>query len=465
MKSVKAVVGAALPALCMLAAGPTSALAQDYDGDTVLDGVDAYPCDASMSGVGYAPGASVRGTLLFEDLWPSAGDLDFNDLVLGYHYEVRTSTLGVTRLLATYDVRALGLVLNPGLGLQLPVSQDQVAAVRHRVDGGDWNVPHTRDEGGPFTVRVHESLLSLFGESAAAGYVNTESDRPRVAPVRIELEVDFVQPLAFSLADAPFDLFIYRSDDWSHQIHLPRYGGTQSMDASLFGSADDGSTAGRHFVDTYGLPFVLDIPGDAVYPVERTPISSLYPQITTFAASAGTQAQDYYLTPDLAHAYADSEGNGAPAVAAVPARPADLSCILEPWPTPSARARSGGCFWSWRSRTSGFSFSGAGINGTSRWFRMDYGAPKTLTAVRISAWNGTYRKGGVRYFRIETSDDASSWTEIYRSTHPNASGWRNYSFPAATARYFRIVIWGTYMNISTSCGRGQFQGAVDFFNP
>ena len=59
------------------------ALIVDADNDGVQDSDDAYPNDAARAYNNVFP-SSGYSTLMFEDLWPSLGDYDFNDFVADY---------------------------------------------------------------------------------------------------------------------------------------------------------------------------------------------------------------------------------------------------------------------------------------------------------------------------------------------------------------------------------------------
>ncbi len=58
----------------------------DTDGDGVDDENDAYPTDPDRSTDQYLPSENTYGTMAFEDLWPSEGDYDFNDMVVNYNW-------------------------------------------------------------------------------------------------------------------------------------------------------------------------------------------------------------------------------------------------------------------------------------------------------------------------------------------------------------------------------------------
>ena len=64
---------------------------KDKDGDGVADSQDEYPEDAERAFNNYSLGENTFGTLLFEDLWPSFGDYDLNDLVIDYKTGITVS--------------------------------------------------------------------------------------------------------------------------------------------------------------------------------------------------------------------------------------------------------------------------------------------------------------------------------------------------------------------------------------
>jgi LruC domain-containing protein len=291
--------------------------AQDADADGVPDLADAVPCDAAASAVTYIPAEGASSMMAWEDLWPSAGDLDFNDLVFSVQWALRSSAGKVTSARLTLGVLAVGSDYHNGFGLHLPVPKDQVQEVLLSVDGQPATAL-TPAPDGELTVVLFDDARTLFG--GQEGPINSLG-APLAAP-QVVVEVSFATPVTLSAAEAPYDLFLFRSNDPTHQVHPPAYAGTLAMDAALFGTADDGSGGGRNFVDTRGLPFVLTFPQVVPYPAELTSIEQLYPDIVGFAASGGATNADFYLTHvQPAAAYATPASS--PAVTA-----ADLSCLI-----------------------------------------------------------------------------------------------------------------------------------------
>jgi LruC domain-containing protein len=314
--------------MALLVGLPIPGWAQDTDADGVGDLVDAYPCDPAVAAVAWAPAADTYGLLLFEDQWPSAGDEDFNDLVVAYNFAYRLDAqLRATSIRATLHVLAVGGDYDNGLGLHLPVPRAAVSQVRLQVGSAAPVVLTPESADGELTVRVQDDLRALLG--GGAGPLNAAPERARVGSTPLTLEIDLASPTPVSAGAAPHDVFLYRSADFGHQVHRPTFGGTAAMNTQLFGRADDASGPGRHFVDARGLPFVLDLPQEAPYPAEGVALSALYPDVLTFAASGGALAADFYLsTVVTSAAYRDAAGLG-PLVATAPAALAapDRACL------------------------------------------------------------------------------------------------------------------------------------------
>ena len=254
-------------------------------------------------------------TLSFEDLWPGDSDKDFNDQVLQYNFAGTVNTFGqFTDLHASVSVLAIGSSIHNGVYLHLPVPTPLFSSATLDIGQGPGTVSAEAGES-QLVVQLVADTRQLYGPNT--GFINTDPSLPRV-PVAppMQLDIHFATPVTLDLSQAPFDLFIARTGDRSHEIHLPQYGGTAHMNTSLFNTGVDASTPGRHFIDQKGLPFALDVPSIAippsdpnlaVWPKESVPIDLVYPQIVSFAASGGTAATDWYNFPNTQYLYAVPE--------------------------------------------------------------------------------------------------------------------------------------------------------------
>jgi LruC domain-containing protein len=270
---------------------PGLAHAQDSDGDGVQNAADAFPCDAARASVSFFPGESTSALLAFEDQWPDWTDHDYNDVAVRVHYRLERNGQGsVVQLHAVIDPVALGGDYSNGLGLALPVSRGGVTA-RRRVGGGAWEALALEPDGGA-TVLVSGNLRELF--DGVAGPINAGAGGASRSGKRLELQLDFATPVALAVQGAPFDVFVFRTEDPGHQIHLPQYAGTAAMNTALFNSGFDLSTPTRRFVNPGGVPAALNLMTTSRYPLEGTRISALFPDIVAFATSGGAEAAGFY---------------------------------------------------------------------------------------------------------------------------------------------------------------------------
>lgn len=304
----------------------------DNDNDGVDDGLDDYPCDPTASATAFGPAEDAQAMMLYEDQWPSAGDLDFNDAVLTYNVVLRNNAAGQTvGLRATLDTLALGGLFNNGLGWHLPVPANQLAWATRSVAGGPATPLAVSVADSELTMVVSNNLRELFGNQA--GQINSLASLPRQSGQQVVVEVAFLAPVTLGTAAAPYDLYLFKSADPTHEIHAPTYSGTSLMNTSLFNSADDASGGGRYFVDAGGLPFALHIPELAPYPAEGVAISNLFPNIIPFAASGGLTNTDFYLLGvNPAFAYQDLGGQPRLDPAPVSTPLPDSSCVPTPAP-------------------------------------------------------------------------------------------------------------------------------------
>ena len=84
------------------------------------------------------------------------------------------------------------------------------------------------DESSLVLVLAEEVRRDL--RDGATGFVNTAPGVPEIDCPSATLTIDFPEPTALDLSEIPFDLYFFRSDDPSHQVHGPTYPGTDTMD-------------------------------------------------------------------------------------------------------------------------------------------------------------------------------------------------------------------------------------------
>ena len=263
--------------------GNGSAPIIDTDGDGVADASDCYPNDPNKAFCN----PFGTSTVAFEDLWPSKGDYDLNDVVVAYNYNVITNASNnVVRVEATYVLRATGGHFNNGFAVQFPINRSSVSGVT----------------GATLEAGQTKAVLVIFNDMRAEmsmwNTVPSQNSSPTVT-----------YTVAFNVSGAPslasFGLSGYNPFIWNgtpgfgrgYEIHLPGMLPTDLANTSLFGTGSDASNLGTG--DTYvsndgRYPWAINIPATYNYPIEKADINTAYLKFATWVTSGGTQFNDWY---------------------------------------------------------------------------------------------------------------------------------------------------------------------------
>lgn len=302
----------------------------DRDGDKVLDIYDEYPDDSlRASSVSY-PSTTGYGTALFEDLWPSIGDFDFNDLVADFRYKtVRNAAGDAVELIATIILKAAGGTEKSGLAFTLPVPESTVTGVsRSATTGLSVGAPFVVNLKGfevngsnSVSIPVFNSAHAIFGiKEGEDKIVNTDPASSRVlSPVEITTTVSFAPGLAASrITGAAVDLFLVGQGDGTKrkEIHAVGFNPTVlAAGSTLFGSRDDNSPVSGTGIfyrskktakSSAGAPWAIISASQVKHPVERRELPSAYLHFGEWVVSSGTTFTDWYNKEKTG--YADTSG-------------------------------------------------------------------------------------------------------------------------------------------------------------
>ncbi len=275
---------------------------KDTDNDGIADNVDDYPTDETKAFDNYYPSENIFGTFIFEDLWPSKGDYDFEDLVMDYNINQITNAQNeVVEINSRYIVKAIGAGFNNGFGFQLSVSPNDIESV----EGIDLRNNYISLNANKTEANQSKAVIVLFDNAynvlpRQTGYfgVNVEVDAPYVQPDTMNLTVKFRTKTNINQFDLPpYNSFLIVNKIRGREIHLPNQLPTDLVDVSFFGTADDNSIPdqGKYYTSVKYYPWAIDLPNSFKHMQEKKQITKGYLNFAKWAESNGTLFQDWYL--------------------------------------------------------------------------------------------------------------------------------------------------------------------------
>jgi LruC domain-containing protein len=256
----------------------------DTDGDGIFDEDDVYPNDPKIAFEYFTPSKDGRGTLAFEDLWPSTGDYDFNDIALNYTV---TMFLNADNLAVGFDFN-YKIISNRagsynGIGFEIEgMAPSQIESVTEPILTFDIIKLNSND-----TEAEQENAVIILTDAIRNTRVGSEF-------ILRTVSVKFVNPISTSnVGVAPFNPFIIANKVREKEIHLPYRNitslGNRSVNFTGVNKDPDGN-----FVSSNGFPCAISIIHDFKVPKEKIDITNAYNFFSTWAESGGSQFIDWY---------------------------------------------------------------------------------------------------------------------------------------------------------------------------
>ncbi len=280
---------------------------QDTDGDGVADADDDYPNDASRAFDNFFPAAGY-GSLGFEDLWPSKGDYDFNDIVVDYRFQTVTNADNeVVEIFAKFPVKASGAYKQNGFGFNLPDASPDFDGHPEKLTISGYNIQegyitlngfgHESGQTKP-TIIVFDKFFNILANPGSGLGVNTVESAPQVDFDTLNIHMvpnDVFFASDFSLTS--WNPFMIVNLTRGHEVHLSDFIPTQLANSQLLGIWDDDSDplVGKYYKTKLNHPWAIDIPAVFDWPVEKADISHAYLHFAEWAESNGTLYNDWYL--------------------------------------------------------------------------------------------------------------------------------------------------------------------------
>lgn len=251
----------------------------DTDGDGILDSDDAFPNNADKAFEVFTPSKYGTGTLAFEDLWPSAGDYDFNDMAINYQ---AIAVLNAQNLAVQVDficrVKSNSAGYTNGLGVEIVgLSPTLIESVT-----------------GPVLTENYIVLNANGTESNQQNAVVIFTDNVANLLNETKISIKFTQPISTStLGVAPFNPFIIINKNREKEVHLPNASIT-SLGKSSFNVDGVNLDPDGDFISDNGFPWAISIIHDFKVPKENVSILDAYNYFSDWATSGGTIFNDWY---------------------------------------------------------------------------------------------------------------------------------------------------------------------------
>ena len=272
----------------------------DADKDGITDKFDMYPKDPQRAFDNYYPSATTFGTLAFEDLWPSTGDYDMNDLVVGYRYKYVTNAQGnAVEMFGNYYVKAAGATFADGFGVQLPFSASLVKSVT----GQKLSSGYIKQASSGLEASQNKAVIIPFDDYSSlvtkpGGFlVNTQSSASVVTSDTAKVYLSFTSPISVAtLGAAPFNPFLISDKRRGYEVHLPGSLPTDLANTKLFSTAQDYTHPlnNYYYKSKNAWPWALSFAESFDYSSEGSAINKSYLHFLDWAQSGGMAYKDWY---------------------------------------------------------------------------------------------------------------------------------------------------------------------------
>lgn len=229
-----------------------------------------------------------RGIMAFEDLWPSKGDYDMNDVVVKYdltdYFNIEEA--GMSGLTGTVTFLHNGAQRKNGFGFQLDANRTDVALATVTSD--------YVCEGQGLDETAEKANILLFDNG---------KDVPK--GTTFDIKVVYKKPvLSWGYKQAPYNPFIIINNaglgrDNRTECHLVNYAPTEKANFSQLHTNDDLSEPNRgiYYVSDSYFPFAIDLADaeDFIGAQESVRMDKEYPRFESWVMSGGKTDTDWYL--------------------------------------------------------------------------------------------------------------------------------------------------------------------------
>ncbi|MDD4609329.1 MAG: LruC domain-containing protein [Bacteroidaceae bacterium] len=253
----------------------------DNSYEDILFYVNASPIEAISVEVPVVPDAKTkvaeensRGTLAFEDIWPSGGDYDLNDVVVEYETIITHNDLDeIEKIESVYKVVHDGAKATDAFGCLINGTVGNIDA-----DASNYNV---REENNQFIFTPSAIEAAASGEIFKLTRTFAEGSRPIKS--------------SYTLNINPFIVPNYVAGEKNRtEVHLPKSTVSPWANSRLLGTKDD-----AYYINKGGdYPFAIDLYNvtnfEVVSETRQIGSENEYPYFTNWVESKGATNTDWY---------------------------------------------------------------------------------------------------------------------------------------------------------------------------
>lgn len=243
------------------------------------------------------------GTLAFEDLWPSQGDYDFNDLVIDYQFKITMNTSNfVDEVVASFELKAFGAGYQNGFGFQLgsAINASSISVSGISITENYITLNSNGTEAGQSrpTIILFDNAYNEMQHPGIGIGVNTDPAAPFVEPKSYTVTISF-PPNTYRWNDLDignFNPFLIADMERGREVHLPGNPPTDLANPAFFGTFNDDSNVaqGRTYVTENNHPWAINIYQKFDYPIEKQDIIFVHLKFMEWAQSGGEVFSDWY---------------------------------------------------------------------------------------------------------------------------------------------------------------------------
>ncbi len=199
-------------------------------------------------------------TLIFEDLWPSKGDYDFNDIVVDYRLEfkIHHKQSWIEKITGYFVLRATGASFHSGFAFELlGIDPNDVDNVTGSYADNASNSAISFNANGTESGHNNNTNIVVFANAydvlqfaGNGGGINVNPNNTYVEPDTIKVVIDFTNNSKIKLSNLsvaeifnPYIIVDIPNEGRGKEIHLPGMPATSLASQNYFNTFEDSTDA------------------------------------------------------------------------------------------------------------------------------------------------------------------------------------------------------------------------------